>query len=485
MAVATANDSGYTLTATVNVGATSPSTNQSRLDYDLTLTANTPYSTGAGFTGFTPSPTLVYVSIAGVNTFYTLITTQRNVPNGSSLSYVSGSVWVTHTSAGTLSTTFFGNFRNINTRTEYSYLPNEMRTNTGSLTGTNYNRSPQAPAVPTVTRDTYGTQITVVSGVAADATGVMQPPPNASLQVTPPPAISDYQYQQSTTSSTTGFGTGTTMGLDRTSVLSLSAAQVYWYKTRGINSENSDPVNQTDFWSAATVSYAAPTISSVTSIGTTATVTLAAPANNGGSAINASTGYTIEYSTDSTFATGTTTVTGRPTGANTLTGLLPGRTYYFRARYINALSVNSPYTRTINNGATLASTFIAAYGRRWVEANISAATTGATTTYTTGTTVHGFSVGDTVTITEVVSTGTSSTIFNTSKAITATTASTFTVALTTTGSTYASGGVVKGWALMTTGNRYVADTGSGSPGWVAMSIAQRRNEANTGWSTFS
>jgi hypothetical protein len=274
------------------------------------------------------------------------------------------------------------------------------------------------------------------------------------------------------------------MGLDQTSVLTgLSETQIYWYQTRAVNSENSG--TQTGNWSTATVSYTAPTISSVTSIGTTATVTLAAPANDGGSAINSSTGYTIEYSTDAVFATGVTALTGRGVGANSLSGLLPGRTYYFRARYINALSVNSPYTKTINNGATAASTFIAAYGRRWVEANISAATTGATTTYTTGTTVHGFSVGDTVTITEVVSTGTSSTVFNTSGAITATTTYTFTVALTTTGSTYASGGVVKGWALMTTGQRYVADTGSGSPGWISMSIAQRRNETNTGWSTFS
>jgi hypothetical protein len=39
--------------------------------------------------------------------------------------------------------------------------------------------------------------------------------------------------------------------------------------------------------------------------------------------------------------------------------------------------------------------------------------------------------------------------------------------------------------LMTTGQRYVADAGSGSPGWITMSIAQRRNETNTGWSTFS
>jgi hypothetical protein len=315
-------------------------------------------------------------------------------------------------------------------------------------------RSPLAPAAPTVTRDTYGAQITVVSATAAAAAGA-----NA------PPAITDYQYRQSTTSSTAGFGTGTTMGLDQTSVLTgLSETQIYWYQTRAVNSENSG--TQTGNWSTATVSYTAPTISSVTSIGTTATVTLAAPANDGGSAINSSTGYTIEYSTDAVFATGVTALTGRGVGANSLSGLLPGRTYYFRARYINALSVNSPYTKTINNGATAASTFIAAYGRRWVEANISAATTGATTTYTTGTTVHGFSVGDTVTITEVVSTGTSSTVFNTSGAITATTTYTFTVALTTTGSTYASGGVVKGWALMTTGQRYVADTGSGSPGWI-------------------
>jgi uncharacterized membrane protein (DUF485 family) len=124
-------------------------------------------------------------------------------------------------------------------------------TGTGNLTLTNISRVPQAPAAPTVTRPTTGyldsSRITVTSAVAS-----------AALGSPTPPAITDYQYQESTTSSTGPWQlTAQSMGVGRTVDLVRNAAQFYWYQTRAVNSEGPGP------WSATTTAYVPPVYTTV------------------------------------------------------------------------------------------------------------------------------------------------------------------------------------------------------------------------------
>ena len=295
------------------------------------------------------------------------------------------------------------------------------------------------------------------------------------------------------------------------------------------------------------VGYAAPTIASVTTSGTTASVVITPPASNGGSAI---TSYTVEYSLESGFGGTPSSVTTSGTTA-AVTGLIPGRTYYFRAKYLNAAAVTSPYSATV-------SAFVSAYGRRYATSgsitNVTNNTKVATITSVFGTefntdfttsAAHGFSTGDnvivsgiaapyaymnqtytnvsvfgansfstganneglgtvsisgTATVTGTEVTYTASNQFSANETVTITgvnpgaynltnatiksaTASSFVIASSVTGTYVGSTGTASGWVLMLTGQRYVADTGSGSPGWVTINTAQKFTAG--AWTPFS
>jgi hypothetical protein len=185
------------------------------------------------------------------------------------------------------------------------------------------------------------------------------------------------------------------------------------------------------------------------------TVTATASATNGGATI---TGYTVERSTDGTTWTNPQSMTSL---SYTYTNLTPGFNYLFRAYATNSTGNSATVTSS--------SVFVSAYGRRYVTASISEATSGSTTTFTSN--GHGFSQNDPVTITGVTPTS-----FNISGTITVVSTNTFTVGTASTG-TYSSGGTVSGWRSNLTGKRYDGTN------WVDISVASRYT--GTSWASFS
>jgi hypothetical protein len=159
MAVVETSGNGYILYATVTATA-DEANNRSLLSYDLSLRAN---SSPSGFSGYSPNVDLTYLVINGVDTFYPGAG-QRTVNRGSTVSFLSGSVYVNHNAAGALSTTFYGRLEMQNPQSSLSFMPPVMTTSTGTITGTDYVRLPAAPA--TCTAAIVGSDIQVTSGTA-------------------------------------------------------------------------------------------------------------------------------------------------------------------------------------------------------------------------------------------------------------------------------------------------------------------------------
>lgn len=358
--------------------------------------------------------------------------------NGASYGFTEGGTWVTHNADGTKSVSIEAYFDD-GTNT-VSYTPKDVYYSIG-VTLADLSRPPLAPASgPTITRTGTGETIGITSQTAA-AYSVAAP------------ATTRYDYQWSTTNAapwTLVTGTSSTSFPNFTG---STPTTVYYFQTRAANSEGNGA------WSPSSSAYAAPSITSLTSVGTTATITVAAASSNGGSTV---TGHVVQYSTASNFSSiaGTQTISGATGGTTNIVGLTPGNTYYFRAYATNSASVNSPYS-------TSQSTFIAAYGRRYQSQAISSASS-TTTVATYNSTAHGFSVGD-----QVTTSGLTPSNLNVTGTIATTSTNSFTINGTFTSGTWTTTGTAAGWALTLTGNRYVADTGGGSPGWVAITTAQK------------
>jgi len=159
MAQVTGSGNGYIVYATVTA-SNDEANNRSLLSYDLSLRAD---SSPSGFAGYSLDTSLTYLTITGVGTYYPAAG-QRTVNRGDTLSVISGSVYVSHTAAGTLSTTFSGRLETIDTQSDVYYMPPPIATSTGTITGTNYVRLPAAPA--TCTAAIVGSDIQVTSGTA-------------------------------------------------------------------------------------------------------------------------------------------------------------------------------------------------------------------------------------------------------------------------------------------------------------------------------
>jgi hypothetical protein len=111
----------------------------------------------------------------------------------------------------------------------------------------------------------------------------------------------------------------------------------------------------------------APRTPAFTRDATSATVTWTAPSDNGGSAV---TGYTIQWSTSSSF-TSPTTVTPSGTGLSaTVTGLPSGTAVYFRVAARNAVTANFNTTSVWANATGAAGSGIGEVwnGSAWVTA---------------------------------------------------------------------------------------------------------------------
>lgn len=374
----------------------------------------------------------------------------RGDPAGTSQTLGSGTYTFTHASDGT------GNPAISVSSSAASPLGSASGSSTQPLT--DISRPPQAPAAPTITRTGVGTTVTVSSAVAADATGSPAPP-----------TITDYKYRYSTNNSTwtevTGMGTDRVDTFGPTIPITVSGTQVYYFQTAATNSEGYGP------WSASGVGYGAPTITSLTRTGLSATVSVSPNSSNGGTTI---TSHVVQASSDQTTWT-SQTISGASGGSTTFSSLSPGRTWYFRAYAVHATTptaTNSPVTAT-------QSIFISAYGKRydstlsdfttintgkrydangggvgvpgWVDiqttkkyadaAIVAPGVSGTGSVVTYNATAHPYSVGDVVSIT-----GVSPTAYNlTNVTVTSIATNSFTVNSTATG-TYVSGGTVVGWA---------------------------------------
>jgi hypothetical protein len=102
------------------------------------------------------------------------------------------------------------------------------------------------------------------------------------------------------------------------------------------------------------VGYAAPSISSTTTAGPTATVTVSPASSNGGNTVSY---HVVQASTYSDFSSVsyTNTLWGESGGSTTFSYLTPGQTWYFRAYAVNQAGVTSPVSSSTN-------VFVSAYG---------------------------------------------------------------------------------------------------------------------------
>jgi hypothetical protein len=324
MAQVTTTGNGYILYATANVGLVDEANNRSRIDYDLSLRAD---SSPSGFSGYSPDTSLTYIIVNG--TPYYPAAGQRTVNRGSTVAFVAGSVYITHTAAGVGSWSFSGRLEMQNPYPSISFMPPVMATGTGTVTSTNFVRLPTAPpTAPTLSRTTDGITVTVTSATA-----------------TSPVTISDYEYRSSTDGST--WGSAVSMGTDRVATFTGTSTQIYYFQTRAVSSEGSGP------WSTTATSAglpSAPTSITATRTARNVTVTVGASASNGGSTI---TGYFVQYSTDGTTWSTAQATTG---GSYTFTNLTAGLTYTFRAYATNAVG---------NSAFVSAALFVPAGGKRY------------------------------------------------------------------------------------------------------------------------
>lgn len=117
----------------------------------------------------------------------------------------------------------------------------------------------------------------------------------------------------------------------------LAAGTTYYWRVAAKN-RVTDAFDTTGPWSG-TVSATTPTVPTaptglnVAGASSQASVSWVAPASNGGNAV---TGYTLEWSTSSTFASGVSSAAVAGT-STTVGGLSNGSTYYFRVRANNAV----------------------------------------------------------------------------------------------------------------------------------------------------
>ena len=183
-------------------------------------------------------------------------------------------------------------------------------------------------AAPTLTRNSAGTTITVLSATSGTTA-----------------TVTDYEYRQSTNDST--WGTNVSMGTDRTiDVTGLTSTQQYFYQTRVKTADGVGP------WSASANVVGVPTApATITATRTNRNVAVVA-GNATGTGI---TGYWVQNSINA--GVDWTTPVAMTSQAYTYTNLTAGQTYLFRVYASNSIG-NSAFT-------TSSSVFIPAGGKRW------------------------------------------------------------------------------------------------------------------------
>lgn len=200
-----------------------------------------------------------------------------------------------------------------------------------NLVLTDFVRLPGKPGLPTLSRNSSGTSVSITSAVPSS-----------------PVAITQYRYAFSADG--TNWSSDVSMGGSTTATLAApSATTGYYIRTAAYSSEGWGPWSDSAFIAGIP---SAPAAISTTRNARSVTVTISGSPTDGGTAI---TNYFVQRSNDGSTWTDQQTLVSA--GSYTYTNLTAGTTWYFRAWAVNGVGP-SAYTATV-------STFVPAGGRRY------------------------------------------------------------------------------------------------------------------------
>jgi hypothetical protein len=249
----------------------------------------------------------------------------RDYPLGTSgtglYQVASGSYIVGHDANGYHTTTVSGHL------TGYSGANSTMSTQSMTLP-----RIPKAPSTP----GTPALSLAASSGPSSRTINAAWSAPSDNGGV----SVGGYAYQVAADAGFTSLVANyVTSGAASASATVPAYATPYYVRVAAVNSIGQGPWSATASITTGADVPTAPAIGAVSAIGPiNADVSWSAPSSNNGSAL---TGYDVQWTTDSTFATGlVTSAVGTSASPYTMTSLNPATTYYVRVRANNAIGAS-------------------------------------------------------------------------------------------------------------------------------------------------
>lgn len=188
-----------------------------------------------------------------------------------------------------------------------------------------YSTSPSC-AAPTVSTTSVAGLTSVAANISGNITDV-----GGGTTIT---ARGIQHSTSNTLTSPTSVASGVGTGAFTSNLTGLTANTLYYYRAYATNdcATPQTGYSHTSGYPTFTTYALAPTVTTATAIGTYGfTANWSAPTQG-----NASMTYTLEYSTDNTFATGVTSVGSLSSTNRAVSGLLANTNYYYRVKIVNA-----------------------------------------------------------------------------------------------------------------------------------------------------